>query len=95
MVVLDGEIAFFPVAENVHRSGILSTSRSPVDVPALAERAKDYVHRLLTQLDYVGAIAWLVAGHGSWTSGAIGVAAFVAFLFAYRALIVHRPERQE
>ena len=52
-----------------------------------------YVPILVGDVAHVGAIAWLVHGHGSWTTGAIGVAAFVVFVFAYRTVIVIRPER--
>jgi len=52
-----GEIAVYPLSRNVHEDGILRTSRSPVDEPALAERASSYVHRLLDHLDYVGVLA--------------------------------------
>lgn len=54
---LSGEIAIYPLSRNVHINGILRTSRSPVDEPELAARASDYVHRLLSHLDYVGVLA--------------------------------------
>ena len=54
---VSGEIAIYPLARNIHVDGILRTSRSPVDQPQLAERASDYVHRLLCHLDYVGVLA--------------------------------------
>ncbi|MBT8082657.1 MAG: 5-(carboxyamino)imidazole ribonucleotide synthase [Gammaproteobacteria bacterium] len=52
-----GDIAIYPLSRNVHRDGILSTSRSPVDAPSLADKADDYTRRLLTNLDYVGTLA--------------------------------------
>ena len=52
-----GEIAIYPLGRNVHEAGILQTSRSPVDAPALATRAEGYVRRLLEHLDYVGVLA--------------------------------------
>lgn len=52
-----GEIAIYPLGRNVHKAGILQTSRSPVDAPALATRAEGYVRRLLEHLDYVGVLA--------------------------------------
>jgi 5-(carboxyamino)imidazole ribonucleotide synthase len=52
-----GEIAIYPLARNVHVSGILHTSCSPVDAPELANRAEGYVRRLLDRLDYVGTLA--------------------------------------
>ncbi len=54
---VDGDIAIYPLSRNVHESGILHTSRSPVDAPALAERAETYVRRILDHLDYVGVLA--------------------------------------
>jgi 5-(carboxyamino)imidazole ribonucleotide synthase len=53
----EGDVAIYPLARNVHVNGILSTSRSPVDAPALGERAEGYVRRLLEHLDYVGVLA--------------------------------------
>jgi 5-(carboxyamino)imidazole ribonucleotide synthase len=53
----DGDVAIYPLSRNVHESGILSTSRSPVDAPVLAAKAEDYVRRLLEHLDYVGVLA--------------------------------------
>ena len=54
---VDGEIAIYPLSHNVHEGGILRTSRSPVDAPALAERAEAYVRRMLDHLNYVGVLA--------------------------------------
>ena len=54
---VDGDIAIYPLARNVHVGGILHTSRSPVVAPELAERAETYVRRLLAHLDYVGVLA--------------------------------------
>jgi 5-(carboxyamino)imidazole ribonucleotide synthase len=53
----DGDVALYPLSRNVHEGGILRTSRSPVDAPALAAKAEDYVRRLLVHLDYVGVLA--------------------------------------
>jgi 5-(carboxyamino)imidazole ribonucleotide synthase len=52
----DGRTAFYPLAENVHRDGILRTSRVPAE-GAAAETARDYASRLLEELDYVGVLA--------------------------------------
>lgn len=51
------EIAFYPLAENEHRSGILyrSIALSPDD--ALQAQAEAHVRALLAHLDYVGVIA--------------------------------------
>jgi len=54
---LDGDIVIYPLSHNVHEGGILRTSRSPVDAPALAETAERYVRTMLKHLDYVGTLA--------------------------------------
>jgi 5-(carboxyamino)imidazole ribonucleotide synthase len=54
---VSGEVAIYPLARNVHVNGILRTSKSPVDAPALTEKASGYVRRLLEHLDYVGVLA--------------------------------------
>jgi 5-(carboxyamino)imidazole ribonucleotide synthase len=52
------EVAFFPVAENQHRHGILDISIVPARVPEdLAERARDMAAHLARGLDYVGVLA--------------------------------------
>ena len=52
-----GEIAIYPLSQNVHVDGILRTSRSPVAEPELATKAAAYMRRLLDHLDYVGVLA--------------------------------------
>jgi 5-(carboxyamino)imidazole ribonucleotide synthase len=53
-----GEIAFFPVAENCHRNGILDVSIVPARVSAaIAESARDMAAHLAAGLDYVGVLA--------------------------------------
>ncbi len=53
-----GEIAFFPVAENRHRNGILDISIVPAQVSAaVAERARDMAGHIAAGLDYVGVLA--------------------------------------
>ncbi len=52
-----GEVAIYPLARNVHVDGILRTSRSPVDDTGLADKASEYVRRLLDHLEYVGVLA--------------------------------------
>ncbi len=54
---VDGDIVIYPLSHNVHEGGILRTSRSPVDAPALAETAEQYVRTMLEHLDYVGTLA--------------------------------------
>ena len=52
----DGDTRFWPLVENVHRDGILRTSRAPaVDAPQAA--AEEYAARILDQLEYVGVLA--------------------------------------
>ena len=52
------EIAFFPVAENQHRNGILDISIVPARIPSdLAERARDMAAHLAREMEYVGVMA--------------------------------------
>ena len=55
----DGEVAFYPMAENVHHEGILRYSIAPAPKlsPALEEKADGYIRTLLNELDYVGVLA--------------------------------------
>lgn len=51
----DGHVVTWPVAENVHRDGILHTSVVPADIPdALADAARDVACRIVAAIDYVG-----------------------------------------
>lgn len=50
-----GEAAFYPLAENVHRDGILRLSRSRPGDPLQAQ-AQAYAQRLFDHLDYVGVL---------------------------------------
>ncbi|MGE3616737.1 MAG: 5-(carboxyamino)imidazole ribonucleotide synthase, partial [Gemmatimonadales bacterium] len=53
----DGEIAAFPVGENVHRRGILHTTVVPAQVPsAVAATASATAIRVAHALDYVGVL---------------------------------------
>lgn len=53
----NGDIAAFPMAENVHRNGILHLSSAPATVaPAQAAEAARIADRILSGLDYVGVI---------------------------------------
>jgi 5-(carboxyamino)imidazole ribonucleotide synthase len=52
----DGETRFWPLAENVHRDGILRVSRAPAASAPQGE-AEALVTRLLDELGYVGVIA--------------------------------------
>lgn len=52
----DGETAFWPLAENEHRGGILAVSRAPADAAPQAE-AEAIARVLLDELGYVGVLA--------------------------------------
>ena len=52
----DGETQFYPLAENVHRDGILHHSRSRPHDPA-EKQAQRYAERVMHELDYVGVMA--------------------------------------
>jgi 5-(carboxyamino)imidazole ribonucleotide synthase len=53
---VSGELAFYPLSENVHREGILRVSESCENDP-LQAKAEEYVTKLLASLNYVGVIA--------------------------------------
>ena len=55
----DGSVAHYPLAQNVHRNGILHASVAPApDVSEeLAQTARSYSESLVTHLGYVGVIA--------------------------------------
>lgn len=59
----DKTVAFYPVAENAHRDGILRISIPRLNDPLQAE-AENATRRVMDQLDYVGALAFefFVAG---------------------------------
>ncbi len=53
-----GEIAFFPLAENLHRNGILDMSIVPARLPeAVAAEARQMARRIAAGLHYVGVLA--------------------------------------
>lgn len=55
---LDGEVRFYPVAENEHRRHILHTTRAPAAIPAaLAEEAKALGARIAEALGHAGVMA--------------------------------------
>jgi 5-(carboxyamino)imidazole ribonucleotide synthase len=55
---LEGRIVHYPLAENVHRDGILRTSRAPADVGAdLEAEARRSADLVLRRLDHVGVLA--------------------------------------
>lgn len=53
----DGNTAFYPLVENVHREGILRTSICPALDQRLSEQAQASTQKLLDELDYVGLLA--------------------------------------
>lgn len=55
----DGELAFYPMAENVHHDGILRYSIAPAPGlrPEVRDDAERYIRMLLNELDYVGVLA--------------------------------------
>ncbi len=53
---VSGELAFYPLSENVHKSGILRVSESREN-DAMQSKAEDYATRLIKALDYVGVLA--------------------------------------
>ncbi len=61
----EGDTACWPLTENRHADGILRTSIAPATVPGLHETARDYMDRLLRELDYVGVLALELFVRGS------------------------------
>ncbi|WP_346795424.1 5-(carboxyamino)imidazole ribonucleotide synthase [Halomonas sp. Bachu 37] len=55
----DGQVVFYPMAENVHVDGILRYSLAPMpDLDAAVQQTADgYIRALLDELDYVGVLA--------------------------------------
>jgi len=62
----DGQIATYPLIENVHQDGILHRSVAPAGNlgEELSERASEYASRVMSELDYVGVltIEWFQDG---------------------------------
>jgi 5-(carboxyamino)imidazole ribonucleotide synthase len=53
----DGQMAFYPLVENVHRAGILRTATPTVNDP-LQAAGEDYARRVAEHLGYVGVMAF-------------------------------------
>lgn len=53
----DGELAIYPLTENIHRDGILRISRAPVAPDHIVDQAIGYLTKLLEHLNYVGVLA--------------------------------------
>ncbi|MFO0693438.1 MAG: 5-(carboxyamino)imidazole ribonucleotide synthase [Polyangiales bacterium] len=56
---LRGDMAFYPLVENIHRDGILcrTTAPAPNVAPELTARAESYAAKVMQALDYVGVLA--------------------------------------
>ncbi len=55
---VDGQVATYPVGQNVHIDGILDTTRVPANIPAeVADRATGMAVKLAAALDYCGVLA--------------------------------------
>jgi 5-(carboxyamino)imidazole ribonucleotide synthase len=52
----DGRRAFYPLAENVHRDGILRSTVAPYDDAALQQQAERWLSAIMTELHYVGVL---------------------------------------
>lgn len=54
----DGAAVVYPIAENVHRDGVLFTTTVPAPhvAPECAQRARDAALAIIAQLDYVGVL---------------------------------------
>jgi 5-(carboxyamino)imidazole ribonucleotide synthase len=51
----DGEVAFYPLSENVHEGGVLRTTLAPAEVtPSVRDEAERIARAVLGRLDYVG-----------------------------------------
>ena len=53
---LKGEIAFYPLAENTHREGILRLSVAPYPDKKLQAQAQKYVKKVMEHFDYAGVL---------------------------------------
>ena len=51
-----GQTAFYPLAQNVHSNGILSTTVAPYEDPALQRNAQRWLAGLMDRLGYRGAL---------------------------------------
>jgi 5-(carboxyamino)imidazole ribonucleotide synthase len=54
---LQGEIAYYPLVENIHREGILRLSKAPYQDAELQTQAETIIRPLLQKLNYVGVLA--------------------------------------
>ena len=55
---VDGKIAYFPIAENVHKNGILDTTTVPANINSdLEQQIKTLAYNVATAINYVGVLA--------------------------------------
>jgi len=54
---VSGECKVYPLSENVHRDGILSSSTAPANAEEFVEVAERYLTDLMQKLNYVGTLA--------------------------------------
>jgi 5-(carboxyamino)imidazole ribonucleotide synthase len=55
---VDSEIAYFPIAENVHKNGILDTTTVPANINSdLEQQIKTLAYNVATAINYVGVLA--------------------------------------
>ena len=52
-----GEFAYYPLAENLHRNGILAETRAPLRRPALQALAERHMRAVMERFHYVGVLA--------------------------------------
>jgi 5-(carboxyamino)imidazole ribonucleotide synthase len=52
----DGQRAFYPLAENAHRDGILRSTLAPYEDGALQHQAERWLSAIMTELHYVGVL---------------------------------------
>jgi 5-(carboxyamino)imidazole ribonucleotide synthase len=52
----DDQRAYYPLAENVHRSGILHTTFAPFAEPALQKQAEEWLAAIMAELGYRGVL---------------------------------------
>lgn len=65
-----GDIAFYPLTQNIHRDGILRESRAPAALDrggaaSLAQTARRYAQSLMEELEYVGVLTLELFQQGS------------------------------
>jgi 5-(carboxyamino)imidazole ribonucleotide synthase len=51
-----GERVFYPLAENVHRNGILASTIAPYDDPTLQQQAEGWLAAIMSALEYRGVL---------------------------------------